>query len=317
MGTLLDKVKSAGQSLSEYTNIVSSAATPTLGGGGGTQPERVQRALVDMTLPAPIAEWLNVPLTSLGFELGTDSIPGWGSDVRSYSVIRNRAGKQQRVIIHIPREVLETDLWWAEVKELPADFTAAKQEPPQPLFVLSEGLNAAHVAYSLMAEPFWESRYGLKMHFVPWRHIEELRVKQEAELKRWLPILLKITDWQTGAEPARSISEISSEDVATLMNVFVNIQYFTDSGAKGWRLFFEQSGMEVLVGQIEVEGPVGVVAGNVLNRLKWQRPFPKYPTHDPMAILVVAISRREDLNEMDRKRVDNLMKTYNIIPPPE
>lgn len=310
-----DQMKSA---VSDSADKLISVAPAISGGtGGGAQPERIQHALADLALPDSIVEWLTPPLRSLNFELTTESIPAeFDAPGQLYSVIKNSTG-QQRVVLHMPSGVLENSSAWSEVSSLPATLTTRGQQPAQPLLVLSEGVNATHVAYSIKVKPIWENQHGFKMCFVPWRHIEELKGKQEAELQKYLPILLEITDMRAAAAAARSISEITPADVAALANVFVNIPHFTDTGATGWRLFFEESGMGVLVGQIGVEGNVGVVARNVLDRLMWQKPFPSYPKHDAMAILVVAISKRTDVNDVDRKRVEHIMKTYNIIPPTE
>jgi len=160
-------------------------------------------------------------------------------------VIKNAAG-QQRLILHIPRDVLEDSSGWTAVNAVPADLVTARQQPatPQPLLVVSEGLDAPHVAYSLMVEPYWESRYGFKMCFVPWRHIEQFKGTSEAELRRWLPILLKIADMQVAtAAPARRIREIVPDDADALVRVLGRVRAFTDSGATAWVLFFQQSGL--------------------------------------------------------------------------
>lgn len=308
--------QAAGQLITQYTARVSSAATPPspsggIGSGGG-EPERIQRTLVNLTLPPPVVEWLTPPLDALGLRLGQENIEGeFGAHGRSFNVIESPGG-QRRIIFHIPGEVLEDGAGWDQVKLIPGDFTSMRCEPQQPLLVFSEGLNATHVAYALMVEPHWESQYGLKMCFVPWRHLDELKGKKEAELKRYLPTLLKVTDFQASSTPTASIAEISSEDVDALVQVLSSFETFIDSGATAWRLFFEQSGMDVLVGQIKLDDPVEAVAKNLVDRLKWQKPFPRYPTLDAMAVLVIGVWTREDLNEFHRKRIQKIIDAYNV-----
>jgi hypothetical protein len=271
--------------------------------------ESLTRQLIDLKLPRSL-DWLGAPLQALGLTLAPVEVPGrFGSPTRSYHVIKNSVG--QCSLFHIPKSTLDKTASWEAVGTV-IDVVRLQE---QVLLIVSEGVDAGPVAYSVMMEPYWRERFAIRATFIPWRHLQEIKEQTETEQQLFLPKLLQFEDLLRKAqEVAVAGAVISDEELLRIAGMIALISVFTDEQRRGWRVTFEAAGLGQIIGSFEFNGTPELVALDVLKRLKTRIPLETSPGRPVLGMFLAALLRTQPVPTTDADYIRQMIVKYRLVP---
>lgn len=276
----------------------------------GTDPtERAAittQEMVDLTLPKSLRDWLTRPLASLGFTIETKKVQRQFSPERSYDVIKNLAG--DRSILQFPKAILEHGTNWESV----GSVITALPIRDQPLLVVSEKVDLINIGYSV-ASRVWQQDFHLEWIFLPWGHLEQIKVLPETDQVAVLTDLLKLETLRAEALKL-PISQITPAEIMDLTNIVSTLRQYTDKGITGWRLLMEQAELEPLIVKFDFKGDPETVAYKLISDLRVYAPLPTHPEDQVLGLLLCHVLTIKDLNQDSADKIKTILKTYKLAP---
>lgn len=271
--------------------------------------ESLDRQLLDLRLPKSL-NWLAAPLQTLGLTFEPVEVTGrFRSPARFYHVISN--GAERCVMFHVPKGVLDEDGSWDAFGTV---FDAIQLPPGQVLLIVSEGLDALQVAYSVMAQPYWLDRRQISATFVPWRHLQEIKAQSETEQQVFLPKLLRLEALLAKAQASASVLTVITDEVLLkIANILERVTLFTDASKKGWRTTFQIAGLESIYSEFEFDGSAKDVSFRVLTRLKIRVPLNSQPTRPVLGMFLSGVLTLE-IPQADADYIREVLTTYRLAP---
>jgi hypothetical protein len=266
------------------------------------------REMLDLRMPTALREWLTAPLQSLGFSIEKIEVPGrFGSATRTYDVIKNRAG--QCSVFHIRKQVLEVGSSW----EALGNAIIATQLKKQILLIMSEGLDAAHVAYTVVLDSLWEDDLKIRASFVPWRHLQEIKDSAKTDQLTYLPKVLKLNELMAAALETSSDSG-EEADLLRVATIIATVPRFIENSEEQWRLLFEAAGLKSLIldFQEKIKTREGGIA--ILSTLRKYAPLASHPNDSVLGLLLVAVTQIKEIPTEDAKFVQVVATRYSLTP---
>ena len=147
------------------SNATSAVARYSIIGGGPGQPDSVDAALRDVSLPGDLTTRLSRLFEDLGYPLTTTEIRERFGDGRRMCTLAKRSETDVRHLVHIPREILD------DVKgQLPVATLAFAFPEGANAFVLSADQDGPNRDYWEKIKAGWEKN-DVAAKFVGWRDV--------------------------------------------------------------------------------------------------------------------------------------------------
>jgi Effector-associated domain 8 len=286
-----------------------SKSAPDLTRSKNRDPAKI---LLDLRLPKAFLNLLSPPLQRLRLTLTEDVAQHeYTSIERQYTVVRNEAG-QSRALLYIPGRLLDK----ANLSNINAISNIGSAFPRgSVLIIFSNTSRVPAQDIRKIIKKQWADERNIRVIFVPWRDVEELRDKDAKKQEQWFNNDLELQELVNGIKKSMSVQQMEGNDTETLVKILKKLPQLIDEPGRGGRTLLQSAGLDEIVGEFNLTGTARMVAWEQVDQLKRRARLPEYPDYEVLGLLLCYILTLEDLPQKDKVSIKQIIRKYALVPP--